>query len=229
MASMCSTFSGALLLTFVAGCDSENPSPTSMQAPEEKPASARVIAQAEITNPTEFYRNREPLYFPFYNLGISAEDSDLKNLIVTEGENILPSQLIDRDADGSTDTLLVAADMAAAQTRSIRVAIDENAERPELEKLTQAEISRKTGGEWQDKKYIGGTFENVAELTPPPQYTDHFEFIRYEGPGIESDKVGYRIYLDWRNGFDIFGKKTADMVLQDVGQDGYQSYHEDTD
>src|SRR5690606_16675865 len=45
------------------------------------------------------------------------------------------------------------------------------------------------------------------------------------GPGIESDKVGYRVYLDWRNGFDIFGKKTSEMVLQNVGQAGFESYH----
>src|SRR5690606_41170855 len=49
--------------------------------------------------------------------------------------------------------------------------------------------------------------------------------IRYDGPGIESDKVAYRIYLDERNGFDIFGKKTPDLVLQDVGLDGFESYH----
>ena len=53
--------------------------------------------------------------------------------------------------------------------------------------------------------------------------------VRYEGPGIESGRVGYRFYLDWRNGFDIFGKKTRAMVLQDVGQDGYDSYHEPAD
>jgi len=34
------------------------------------------------------------------------------------------------------------------------------------------------------------------------------------------------VYLDWRNGFDIFGKTTSAMVLQDVGQDDYDSYHE---
>jgi rhamnogalacturonyl hydrolase YesR len=98
--------------------------------------------------------------------------------------------------------------------------------------LTQAEIAHKVGGEWKPRKdkpelkeYVGGTFQNVRELSPPHEHTDHSSFIRYEGPGIESDKVGYRIYLDWRNGFDIFGKKVTTPVLQRVGQDGYESYH----
>jgi hypothetical protein len=37
--------------------------------------------------------------------------------------------------------------------------------------------------------------------------------------------VGYRIYLDQRNATDVFGKKTTDPVLQNVGQDGFDSYH----
>ena len=63
----------------------------------------------------------------------------------------------------------------------------------------------------------------------PPQSSDHNEYLRYEGPGIESDQVGYRVYLDWRNGFDIFGKKTSAMVLPSVGLDGYESYHQMAD
>lgn len=229
IASICSAFSGVLLLTLIIGCDAEKPSPTPAQPPEEKPSSVRVLAHAEIANPTEFQRAQEPLYFSFNDLGITADDGAIEHLIAKDGDTVLPTQLIDHNADGTVDTLIVSADFSAGQIRNIRFELDEDATKPELTKQTQTEISRKTGGEWQDKKYIGGTFENVKELTAPPQYTDHSEFIRYEGPGIESDKVGYRIYLDWRNGFDIFGKKTADMVLQDVGQDGYQSYHEDAD
>jgi rhamnogalacturonyl hydrolase YesR len=93
-------------------------------------------------------------------------------------------------------------------------------------------VSHKVGGQWEPRPdnanlqhYVGGTFQNVATLSPPPQHTDHSQFIRYEGPGIESDKVGYRIYLDWRNGFDIFGKKLSEPVLARVGLDGYESYH----
>lgn len=88
-----------------------------------------------------------------------------------------------------------------------------------------AELSIKEGGKWIGRKYEGGTFKNVDSLTVPASHTDHSFYIRYEGPGWESDKVGYRLYLDWRNAIDIFGKVTDTLVLPQVGQDGFESYH----
>lgn len=230
MANIGGLVSGSLLLALVAGCDSGKPTAeTPVSTVSSTASSAVVIAQAEVANSTDFARDREPVYFNLYDLGLDAKDAQVQHLIAKEGEQRLPAQLVDRDADGVPDDLLVTLNFAPAQKRNITILADANAQSLEIPKQAQAEISHKVGGEWQDKKYIGGTFQNVKELTPPPQYTDHSEFIRYEGPGIESDKVAYRIYLDWRNGFDIFGKKTTDMVLQNVGQDGYQSYHEPAD
>jgi hypothetical protein len=94
---------------------------------------------------------------------------------------------------------------------------------------TYAEISIKEGGHWEERKYIDGTFKNVTEVKVPVEHTDHSWFIRYEGPGWESSKVGYRMYLDWRNCIDIFGKVTDTMVLSKVGLDGFDSYHEKSD
>jgi len=94
---------------------------------------------------------------------------------------------------------------------------------------TYAEISVKEGGKWEGRKYIGGQFKNVTRLKLAPEHTDHSFDIRYEGPGWESNKIGYRLYLDWRNAIDIFGKKTEAIVLPKVGQDGFDSYHEMSD
>ncbi|MEO7975905.1 DUF4861 family protein [Flavobacterium sp.] len=95
---------------------------------------------------------------------------------------------------------------------------------------TYAEISAKTDGKWENRKYIGGTvFKNVNQLKLSPEHTDHSFDIRYEGPGWESNKVGYRLYLDWRNAIDIFGKKTEAIILPEVGQDNFDSYHEMSD
>lgn len=97
---------------------------------------------------------------------------------------------------------------------------------------TYAEISIAEGGEWVDgprghKEYSNGTsFKNVTELKVPKQHTDHSWYIRYEGPGWENSNVGYRLYLDWRNAIDIYGKKVDSLVLPYVGQDGFDSYHE---
>jgi hypothetical protein len=91
---------------------------------------------------------------------------------------------------------------------------------------TYAEISVKVEGEWKDRKYEGGTFQNISSLIVPKQHTDHSYYIRYEGPGWESNIIGYRLYLDWRNAIDIFGKLTEERILPQVGQDGFDSYHQ---
>ncbi|MGE4287582.1 MAG: DUF4861 family protein [Salinivirgaceae bacterium] len=106
---------------------------------------------------------------------------------------------------------------------------------PEFTKRTYAELSVKEGGHWeyitkkngnQQYEYQGGEFKNIESLKVPKEHTDHSFYIRYEGPGWESDKVGYRLYLDWRNAVDIFGKLTPEMVLHKAGLDGFESYHE---
>jgi len=100
---------------------------------------------------------------------------------------------------------------------------------------TQAYLGLKEGGEWkwvtkangnQQYEYQGGVFKPVKSLKVDKKHTDHSFDIQFEGPGWESDKIGYRIYLDWRNAIDIFGKKTNALVLQNVGLDGFDSYHE---
>jgi hypothetical protein len=138
----------------------------------------------------------------------------------------LASQAVDENGDGHTDRFIFLSDFKAGDARAfvLRYAADGVKTRP-YPRRTQAELSRKTGGRFVKRVYEGGTFENVRFLRVPPEHTDHSFFIRYEGPGWESDRVGYRFYLDWRNAIDMFGKKTPDMVLQDVGQDGFDSYH----
>ncbi|MDT0688903.1 DUF4861 family protein [Salegentibacter sp. F188] len=98
----------------------------------------------------------------------------------------------------------------------------------ETERETYAEISIKEGGQWEGREYKGGTFKNVDEVTLPEDHTDHSYYIRYEGPGWENAQVGYRLYLDWRNAIDIFGKKTDTMVLHQVGKDNFDSYHDES-
>jgi len=203
----------------------------------EQPTTSNV-AQITVANPSNFERQQQPIYLSYYDLGLADNDLALKNLQVLRKNTIISSQAIDIDFDGTKDGLFFLSDMQAGEslTFSIDQALDEINQT--TTKLTQAEISHKIDGEWvahtkppkhkpasEFKEYQGGSFTNVSTLTPPPHYTDHSNWIRYEGPGIESDKVGYRIYLDWRNGFDIFGKLSNTPALQQVGVDGYESYH----
>ncbi|PLB87212.1 DUF4861 domain-containing protein [Dysgonamonadaceae bacterium] len=93
-------------------------------------------------------------------------------------------------------------------------------------KRTYAELAHKIGGKFEGKKYVGDfSWVKTNYLRVPDGFTDHAYYIKYEGPGWESDKVAFRFYLDWRNGIDVFAKKTPQIVLPFVGVDGYDSYH----
>lgn len=186
----------------------------------------------DLSNPSNFERRQEPFFLSYDDLGLGGDDVRAKELAVLRGDALVPSQAIDRDGDGRKDGLLALTDLRPAELVTFRIVIDAKRSKERPPALTQAVLARKTGGEWRPRKdkpelmeYVGGKFEDVQSFTPPPQHTDHSQLIRFEGPGIESDKVGYRVYLDWRNGFDIFGKRVATPVLQNVGQDGYESYH----
>lgn len=150
-------------------------------------------------------------------------------VILADGKE-LPSQVVEVDNDGNVDHIVCVADFTGDETKTLTVRYAKSGEmKREYPKRTQAELAHKTGGKFVDRKYEGGAFQNVQYLRVPLEHTDHSFYIRYEGPGWESDKVGYRFYLDWRNAIDIFGKKTPDIVLQNVGLDGFDSYHEMSD
>lgn len=153
-----------------------------------------------------------------------------KAFIVMAGSGEIPSQANDLNHDGNPDQIVFVTRLAGNESKEAEIRYAKNGViKHDYPKRTQAELSVKVGGHFVDHVYEGGTFQNVQSLHVPPEHTDHSFYIRYEGPGWESDKVGYRFYLDWRNAIDIFGKKTSKMVLQNVGQDGFESYHEMAD
>lgn len=187
--------------------------------PPKEPGDTEVIARVEVANPSTFARPDTLVRISFEALGVSAGP-----LQVWEDKKPQLTQLIDENRDGKVDTLAFLTELAAGAKHQFFV--DRRAVAIDAPPRAHAEISIKEGGEWQDKKYVGGTFKSVRQVEAPPQASDHSEYLRYEGPGIESDQVGYRVYLDWRNGFDIFGKKISAIVLPSVGLDGYESYHQ---
>ncbi len=179
-----------------------------------------------VKNPTNLARVEEPILLNIDSLSRRLPDFKPENYILTTGNQVLPFQVVDRNMNGEYDHLLLLISLAANGAIDITV---KKGTLPDIANRVQAELSVKEGGEFVDRVYQGGSFKNVTSLVVPPEHTDHSFFIRYEGPGWESDKVGYRFYLDWRNAIDIFGKKSPDLVLQDVGQDGFDSYHELSD
>ncbi len=84
--------------------------------------------------------------------------------------------------------------------------------------MTQAALGMKMDYKKVDGYYTGGRFVDVDSTTVPPDHFAHDALYRIEGPGWESDKIVYRYYLDSRNRNDIFGKKTHNLVLREIGE-----------
>jgi len=149
---------------------------------------------------------------------------------VKSGNKSVPFQLVNNQKNNE---LLVQIDFKGSETVQLRIS-KTNKVVPQ-KKLTQAVLSVRKDGEWiwnengysghPQYEYSGGEWTDVTEYYVPAKHTDHSWDIRFEGPGWESDKVGYRLYMDWRNANDIFGKRTNQLVLQHVGLDGFMSYH----
>jgi len=183
-----------------------------------------------ITATNQLNIDREDAYL-FLNIETIKEKHPEFNpeaFVIIENEKELPSQKINIENKEGKIAILTDFSQKEVKNISIRYA-KKGSQNREYPKRTQSILSIKTGGKWVENVYKGGTFKDTNYLKIPAQHTDHSEFIRFEGVGWESDKVGYRLYLDWRNGLDIFGKKTGDMVLQNVGLDGFESYHETSD
>jgi hypothetical protein len=139
---------------------------------------------------------------------------------------LTPVELSDKNGDGKVRTAVLEATVPAQSVLIVQIYEAPISTESPFVKKTQAEIWHRTTGNWRNGQYRGGgNFFRFDSLRVPDGFTDHTYFIKYEGPGWESDKVGYRMYLDWRNANDVFGKKVPKMVLQDVGVDGFESYH----
>ena len=176
----------------------------------------------KVTNPLSEDRAGVMVYIPADKI---VKRFNTKAFAVFDKTEI-PSQYNTRDKD-YPGIVVVLDNMKGNEVRTLTVRYAKKGEiNHNYSKRTQAELSHKVGGEWKEREYIGGTFKNVDYLRVPKEHKDHSWFIRYEGPGWESDLVGYRMYLDQRNAVDVFGKLVREPTLQKAGQDGFDSYHE---
>ena len=193
----------------------------SCASPEEKefPESFTVT----VKNPSDADRSDVMVHVSSEKV---SSDFNPDAFIVLDGAVEIPSQYNKNDQD-FRGIVLVLDNLKASESKTLTVRYKKEGEsKRNYTKRTQAELSHKVNGEWKEREYIGGEFKNVDFLRVPPEHKDHSWFIRYEGPGWESDKVGYRFYLDQRNAVDVFGKKVPEPSLQKAGLDGFDSYHE---
>ncbi len=147
---------------------------------------------------------------------IPASDNDNNFPVIIDSSDTLFSQLDDMDQDGKWDELLFTVNLNANQEKQLQLAwVDE---KPHIKQY-------KTNIRFA-KKIEDGSYQELIQEVRPKDHSKASPTVNYqmEGPAWENDKVAFRMYFDPRNGFDIFGKTTGKMILDQVGIN--QNYHE---
>lgn len=144
-------------------------------------------------------------------------DNDVVLLSADNGRTFIPSQADDTDGDGKWDEIFTLVDFEAGESKNFSLFVKGQDQVPQF-------VSR-TNIHFADKNDPSKTFEEAERLKNADTETTQ-KYFQYEGPGWENDVVGFRNYFDARNGMDIWGKKTSEMVLPQIGLAGGPSYHE---
>lgn len=171
--------------------------------------------QIKIENNSSFARTDEFIELPITDIKTKHPDFNENNFAVYDGTNEITYQLISNE---DKKYVLFVCNLEANETKSFDVKYDSGNMKREYKSRVFAGLAPKKGNVYYDGRFRGEKFEFVDQYKVPAIHKDHDALFKCEGPVWESDKVGYRFYLDWRNATDIFGKKTSELVLKEVGQ-----------
>lgn len=178
-----------------------------------------------VNSQTVIVKNNSAKLLKDYTVEVSLSKFVLQagNYVVVSPENEIVPLEISTDLKGNQTAIFPVAEIKPFSTVNYSI---EKGNADKYPKRTYAEIAHKIGGKFVGKIYEGGfSWVKPNYMRVPDNFTDHAYYIKYEGPGWESDKVAFRFYLDWRNGIDVFGKKTPGIVLPFVGTEDYEKYH----
>jgi len=133
----------------------------------------------------------------------------------------IPCQADDVNGDGQWDELFACISMEAKEQLKIVIGFLIPDDYPEFTSRTNLHLGDAKNNYQKlnsASRLEGISYHNYADITGAA--------FQMEGAAWENDKVGFRNYMDQRNGMDIFGKITPAMVLDQVGKVGEPSYHE---
>lgn len=178
----------------------------------------------KVTNPIAKERIDATVSLSSKDIISSHSDFNLGAFSIFDGSTEVVYQIEKNKTKG--EQILVTLNMKPNETKELKFFIGRKP--AEFPNKTYAEIAMKKNLQHDGKKFRGTKFTNVNKVKVPAIHTDHDALFKYEGPGWESEKVGYRFYLDWRNATDIFGKKVNDLVLSKVGVTDTLGLNEDS-
>ncbi len=172
-----------------------------------------------LRNPLNMERNDELVILDWKSLMPAIKLTHSTQITFFAGQRIVPYQILD------SQKVAILLDFKPSEQKTVTLILSE-ADSNSIPKRAHAEISVRKGGTFNGQKWVGGQFVSVKHLAVGKEHFAHDELIRYEGPGWESDKIAYRLYLDERNALDVFGKRTEKIILPFVGHDTSKTYHE---
>jgi hypothetical protein len=129
---------------------------------------------------------------------------------------IIPSQIDDLDKDGKWDELFFLTDLNANEEKEISVSFVEMKDVPAFTVRSNVRFADMTP-EHNELSH--------AERLKSTASSNSQKYFTMEGPAWENEYVAFRNYYDARNGFDIFGKRTTEMVLDKVGLTPHSYHH----
>jgi hypothetical protein len=188
-------------------------------------SSAQNNIEITLTNPNNIERVDEYVTLSVNSVQKKYPDFDPASFTIYEKDVEIPYQIEEKNGE---KLLILVIDFAPLEKKVLTIKNDSKTNK-EYKSRVYAEVAMKVDYQFKDGKYSGGRFQNYDSLRVPDGHTDHNALFKYEGPGWESDKVGYRYYIDWRNRIDIFGKTTNELILKNVGVNDREakddSYH----
>ncbi|MBN2350665.1 MAG: DUF4861 domain-containing protein [Bacteroidales bacterium] len=171
-----------------------------------------------------FYKISNPGNGDIADLAVVIERLEVNRYIIGTSTNVpvvvrdktgelLPSQCDDIDGDGRWDELAFLVNIKAGETKKVSFDITDTL--PAFPARTNIRFGRM---EYPFEEVTG----DLRLKTNDTKYSA--PVYQMEGPAWENDIIAFRNYYDARNGIDIFGKRTAEMVLDSVGVNG-RDYH----
>ena len=161
----------------------------------------------ELTNPSNLSLTDHPVIIDRQ----SFKQLNGLPVITDEGGKIISTQPEDTDQDGAWDRLIFQRSFKPKEKQVLQYNWVPEDQYPAFISRTQVYLghSPQRNNVFRPVKSHTRPDDHIAESTP--------YLYQYEGPGWESELVGFRNYFDSRNGKDIFGKAKPQLFADSIG------------
>lgn len=179
-----------------------------------------------LSNPLAMERQDELIVLekPFIETKIGNIPAGKFVLLIATDKNPLVVQYDDLDNDGNWDQIVFLYSFKANEKTNFSLSLSDAP--ATIKTVVRAHVrhrEKKPDGSFGDVV----TKDTMPPANPPTDFSkDPLPMYLTEGPAWENDKVAFRLYFDMRNGKDVFGKRVSGMVLDTIGANYNNSYHE---